>query len=240
MAELAPVVGHAIRIALSAPFVSYIKRLNHLTITGQEHIPGTPNTLFVANHRSFIDPFLVGFAGMGYAAIWQYHLSPYSPIAADVVTTPFRKFIIYNMLRCIPVNRGHFNQQTHDTMVDCLRRNTMILFPEGGITPDGRVREQGRPGVGSVIYSSRCTVIPIYHHGLEQIVPVWASRFYWGKDVYCRVGEPLDFTDEFAQPDERPTWERIVAKVMGALHDMEARFVAETGRSLDLPRRPGR
>lgn len=238
MTTVLAIIGHFLRVALGAPFVSYIKRLNRLTIIGQDNVPGTTNTLFVANHRSFIDSFLVGFAAMGYGLIWQYWLSPYNPIAADVVTTPFRRFMIYDLMRCIPVNRGHFSQETHDRMAECLRRNTMLLFPEGGITPDGRVKDKGRPGVGSVVYDTRCTVVPIYHHGLEQVLPVWASRFYWGKDVYCRVGEPLDLSAEFAMPNERETWERIVEKIMDALRAMEAQFVTETGRSLDLPARP--
>lgn len=238
MLDVAPIIGHGLRISIAAPFISYIKRLNRLTVIGRENIPGRTNTLFVANHRSFLDSFLVGFAAMGYAGIWRYDLSPYNPIAADVVTTPFRKFMIYRMLRCIPVNRGRFSRETHTLMAECLQRNTMMLFPEGGITPTGRIKAKGRPGVGALIYRTRCTVVPIYHHGLEQVLPVWASRFYWGKDVYCRIGAPLNFSDEFAGPDERDTWERIVAKVMDGLRELEAEFVGQTQRSLDMPAHP--
>lgn len=238
MIDFPGIIGHGLKLGLAAPFVSFIKRLNRLTVIGRDHVPGAANTLFVANHRSFLDPFLVAFAAMGYGAIWQYWLSPYTPIAADVVTTPFRKFMVYRVLRCIPINRGRFSTKTHDLMAECLERNTMLLFPEGGITPTGRIKPKGRPGVGSLIYSTHCTVVPIYHHGLEQILPVWASRFYRGKDVYCRIGEPLDFTAEFAMPNERETWERIVAKLMDGLRTLEAQFVSDTGRSLDLPTPP--
>jgi len=231
-------VGHSIRMAFAAPFVSWIKRLNHLTMIGQENVPQRTNTLFVSNHRSFLDPFLVGFAARGYAGIWRYDLSPFSPIAADVVTTPFRKFLIYRMLRCIPVQRGHFNPQTHKLMVEAVRDNTMILFPEGGITPNGKLKPKGRAGVGALIRESGCTVVPVYHNGLERILPVWASRFYWGQDVYCKVGKPVDVSAELEMPNERATWDRIVEKVMDALRDMESEFVETTGRSLDLPQPP--
>ncbi len=238
MVDLTGIIGHGLKISLGAPFVSWIKRLNRLTITGQEHVPGTTNTLFVANHRSFLDPFLVAFAARGYGTIWKYWLSPYTPIAADVVTTPFRKFMIYRLLRCIPVNRGRFSSETHQLMSECLQQSTMLLFPEGGITPTGRIKPKGRPGVGALIHRTRCTVVPIYHHGLEQILPVWASRFYWGKDIYCRIGAPLDFTEELTMPDERETWERIVAKLIDGLRALEEQFVQDTQRSLDLPAPP--
>lgn len=66
-----------------------------------------------------------------------------------------------------------------------------LVFPEGELTPDGRIRPF-RPGIGMMAVQLRVPIVPIYIEGLFK---VYSKHDSWPKRGPARlsIGQPLDF-----------------------------------------------
>jgi long-chain acyl-CoA synthetase len=66
-----------------------------------------------------------------------------------------------------------------------------LVFPEGELTPDGRMRPF-RPGIGMMAVQLRVPIVPIYIEGLFK---VYSKHDSWPKRGPARlsIGQPLDF-----------------------------------------------
>ncbi len=223
---LGTLAGHVACTFFCLPILSFLVRANRFIVTGREYARLDAATLYLANHRSFIDPFAVSWATFGYAALWHPRTLPYAPIAAELVTTPLRRFILYNCLHCIPVTRGIADAKTHERLLSTLRRGAMILFPEGGISPDGWMRES-RLAPGRIVCDVRPTVIPVFLDGTQDVLPVGVGRPRLGKTIWARLGPPLDFGAEAQPGSDRSVWKAVSARVTAALRDLERQHYAE-------------
>ncbi|MBX2847592.1 MAG: MFS transporter [Acidiferrobacterales bacterium] len=131
------------------------------------HIPKTGPALLVSNHVSFIDPVLI-FAVSSRPIRFVMHNSYYElPIAK----------LLFRALKAIPIApRSESNElleQAFDEIAAGLENGELIcIFPEGGITQDGEMR-QFQPGVEKIIKRTPVPVVPLAIRGLWG---TWFSR----------------------------------------------------------------
>ena len=129
-----PIVYGIVRI-LFQPFFRIYFRMARI---GREHIPSSGPVIIAANHRSFLDPFVIATM----ARRPMYYVAK-----KELFARPWQAWFL-NALGAFPVDRGGSDERMIQTAEAILRRGDIVLiFPEGTrIRPGGL----GKPkrGVG--------------------------------------------------------------------------------------------
>jgi 1-acyl-sn-glycerol-3-phosphate acyltransferase len=100
----------------------------------------------------------------------------------------------YKSVKVIPVNRTGNDTASIRTALRALADGACIgMFPEGGISEDGRLRE-GRQGVALLALMSGATVVPAYIQGTRPHAGMLQDFLRFDK-VTLYFGRPLRFDD---------------------------------------------
>ena len=98
---------------------------------GREHVPSRGPVILAANHRSFLDPFVIG------CCIRR----PIHFVAKRELFENRLQAWILNALGAFPVCRGESDDQAMETARALLRRGEpVVIFPEGTRTRNGSLR----------------------------------------------------------------------------------------------------
>src|ERR671915_2579893 len=170
-----PFLYWPVRLVVKACIRAYF-RLRRL---GREHIP-EGGVILAANHRSFLDPFAIGYC---------------LPRPVYFVTKQelFRNPILGWFLNCMgafPIRRGESDEESMETALQLLARgDAVVIFPEGTRIRTGSLARPKR-GVGRLALQSGRPVVPIAVTGSERARSGWRIR---PAKVHIRCGPPVTF-----------------------------------------------
>jgi 1-acyl-sn-glycerol-3-phosphate acyltransferase len=171
-----PIIYWIVRAVLQ-PFFHLYFRLSRI---GLEHVPTDGPYIVAANHRSFLDPFII-------AVIARRPL--YYVAKRELFEKRWQGWLL-NALGAFPVDRGAGDQEMLTTARAILARgDSVLMFPEGTRIRPGAL---GRPrrGVGRLALEAGVPVVPVAVIGTEAIRRGWRIRPH---KVRMRVGKPLTF-----------------------------------------------
>ena len=158
------------------PLLLLFFRLRRL---GVEHVP-PGGVVLAANHRSFLDPFLIG------CCIGR-------PIYFVAKQELFKHPLVGWFLNCLgafPVRRDEADEDSVDTALTLLERGRpVVIFPEGSRITAGSLGQPKR-GVGRLALQSGAAVVPIAITGSERARDGWKIK---PVKVHLRCGPPLTF-----------------------------------------------
>ena len=159
------------------PFFRIYFRMERI---GCEHIPAEGPVIVAANHRSFLDPFVIATM----AKRPMYYVAK-----KELFMRRWQGWIL-NALGAFPVDRGAGDAQMIATAKAILERGDIVLiFPEGTRVRPGSLG-RARRGVGRLALESGAPVVPIAVKGTEAIRRGWRIRPH---KVRIRAGRPLRF-----------------------------------------------
>ena len=163
--------------ALFQPFFHLYFRLARI---GREHIPQEGPVIVAANHRSFLDPFVIGTMAR----------RPMYYVAKEELFEKRWMAWVLNALGAFPVKRGMGDEDSIDTAKAILARGDIVLiFPEGTRTRPGSLGKPKR-GVGRLALESGAPVVPVAVIGTEDVRRGWRIL---PRKVRIRAGRPLRF-----------------------------------------------
>lgn len=213
-----------------AMFWVLFRVFNRTTVIGREHIDDQPNTLFLSNHQSMIDSFLVGLIAYFPRALWKAHLLPWNPAAAEnFYKTPLLRWLADNW-KCIPIQEGRRDLHALHRMLQVLPAGVMTVFPEGTRTRDGEVGP-GKPGAGLVILGARPKVIPVAIDGMRDVLPIGSVIPRIFKRITVCYGPPVDYSDFLQERRSRETAQALVDRVIEAIRSQLAEIRRMPGRA---------
>jgi len=171
-----PLIYWTLRAVLVPCFLVYLR----MQRVGREHLPRSGPLLLASNHRSFLDPFVIGTL---------VRRPVYYMAKRELFEKRWQAWIL-NALGAFPVDRGAGDRDAMDTARAILARgDCVVVFPEGT-----RVRSAGlgdpRRGVGRLALETGAPVAPVAVIGSDAVRRGWRIR---PRKVRVRVGRPLHY-----------------------------------------------
>lgn len=166
---------------------------------GQEFMPRQGGVVFVTNHISHLDPFVLGFY------IWECRRIPRFLGKASLFKLPVLGRIITSAGQ-IPVYRDSI--QAADAFRDAVaaveRGECVGVYPEGTITRDPEMWPMtGKTGAARIALMTGCPVIPIANWGAQEIFESYGKvriRLLPRKTLQVKAGPPVDLSDFQGKP----------------------------------------
>ena len=149
---------------------------------GREHARVKGGLIVASNHRSFLDPFVIG-------ALLPWRRQIQFVAKVELFEKRWRGWIL-NRLGAFPIRRGQSDEAAIDTArLAVLRGGTVVIFPEGTRIRQGALARPKR-GVGRLALESGVPVLPVAVIGSEHVRRGWRIR---PRKVRLRAGTPLTF-----------------------------------------------
>jgi glycerol-3-phosphate dehydrogenase (NAD(P)+) len=171
-----PFLYWGLRAMLVPAFLIYLR----MQRIGREHLPKTGPLLLASNHRSFLDPFVIGTL---------VRRPVYYMAKRELFEKRWQAWIL-NGLGAFPVDRGAGDGAAMDTARAILARgDVVVVFPEGTRVRRGPLSTPRR-GIGRLALEAGVPVAPVAVIGSENVRSGWRIR---PRKVRLRVGRPLSF-----------------------------------------------
>jgi glycerol-3-phosphate dehydrogenase (NAD(P)+) len=171
-----PLVYWPVRAVLVPCFRVYLG----LQRIGSEHLPRSGPLLLAANHRSFLDPFVIG----------TLTRRPVYYVAKRELFEKRWQAWLLSALGAFPIDRGAGDADAMATARAILRRgDCVVIFPEGTRMRGGPLGPPRR-GVGRLALETGVRVVPVAVIGTDEVRRGWRVR---SRRVRIRCGAPLRF-----------------------------------------------
>jgi 1-acyl-sn-glycerol-3-phosphate acyltransferase len=206
------------------------------------HRQGT--VLFVANHRTYFDLFIVsslvhrripGRKRLFFPVMGKYY---YQSVPGILLNQAFAFWSMFPPLFALPTH-GEFDRYALDVLIDLCTRGSgtfLGIHPEGGRNrnPDPYSFLRFQPGTGKIIHAARPVVVPVFIAGLNdhigrQIVRNWSG----GEPVRVWFDQPVDLNSYLPLPAKGSTYKAITDGVMARVRALADLDRAEFGRGVE-------
>jgi 1-acyl-sn-glycerol-3-phosphate acyltransferase len=178
-----------------------------LRVSGQANVPADGPFLIAANHKSYLDPPILG-------ACVDRQIRYFAK--KELFDIPLFGGII-RWFGALPVNRAGFDRKSVSLALEVLSRGEgLVVFPEGT-----RIRRPGlaepREGIGLLALRSGAPIVPAC------IVSTWEPRrtLFRRIPIQIRLGAPLHFEKMAPGREAREHYPRIAAAVMEAIRGLQ-------------------
>jgi 1-acyl-sn-glycerol-3-phosphate acyltransferase len=169
-------------------------------------VPAQGPAIVVANHRSGVDPLLIGLVTRRRIRFLM---------AREYYATPGLQWG-FRALGCIPVNRDGNDLGATKAALKALRDGEVIgIFPQGGIREAGGSME-GKAGVALLALRTGAPVVPFHIDGSPNLDSVFLSLFTPSRTtVTC--GLPLKVGDAVDRKPARGELEKVTMSILDAV-----------------------
>lgn len=169
----------------------YFRIAYNLHYEGRKDIPKGEAVIYVANHRSYADPPLVGAGARGKLAFMAKEELFKNKLFAALI----------GALGAYPVARGKGDTGVIDTAVERLNAGrSMMIFPEGTRSKDGKV-QKGHAGAALVAARSGKKIVPV---GV-----VYGEKLKFRTKLVVKYGEPI-IPQDYIEISDNPNPRQLV------------------------------
>jgi 1-acyl-sn-glycerol-3-phosphate acyltransferase len=153
-----------------------------LSRVGREHARVRGPLIVAANHRSFLDPFVIGVS-----LPWRRAMHYVAKV--ELFEKRWQGWVL-SRLGAVPIRRGEADEDAMATARGVLERGGAVcIFPEGTRHRSGSLASPRR-GVGRLALETGAAVLPVAVHGTEQVRRGWRIR---PRKVKLRIGRAMTF-----------------------------------------------
>ena len=196
-----------------------------IRISGKENIPSGGGVLYLSNHISALDVFIIPWVIYS-----EYPRAMLRQISKEeLLRVPFIGWWL-TKLRAFPIKRGKGDIGAIRTVENFIRADQVIIYPEGTRSQDGKLGPGNRM-VGKFIRSARPAVIPVAIKGTNRVMPVGKIIPRRGGDIEVTFGPPLRLDEELEIENVRESSVRIIEKVMKEI----ASLLGESAGAAEAP-----
>lgn len=163
-------------------------------VVGREHIPQTGPCLLVANHASFLDPFVIGAAAPRTIHYITYAFFYYHPVC----------HWFCKRAHCIPIKKEGNDVSALKQTLRLLKQGEIVgIFPEGARSKDGKIGKT-EPGTALIALKSNVPILPAGIQGTYEAFPKGA-KFPKPRQITISFGRPFFLTDYICNAEKMNT-----------------------------------
>ncbi|MDP8236148.1 MAG: lysophospholipid acyltransferase family protein [Candidatus Erginobacter occultus] len=205
--------------------------LNFMRVRGKVHVPKRgKKVLFVSNHLSMYDSFLIAVAAFFPSIFTRPSRPPVNFAAEENFFTRWYVRILLKLLKTVPVKKGRNDPFLMRKYSEFLEKRNILIFYQG--TRSFNLK-QIKFGPGYVIANSEeeLTVIPVYHEGITRIFsrggPKTRGIWRWlPRSLFHRTtvsfGPPITFEDLMGIENQRERIEAINERIIYRIEELQA------------------
>lgn len=185
-------------------FLPRLFRLNGgFDVRGTENVPETGGAILASNHRSYLDPPVIG-AGLRRRTYYFAKQELFkNPVFAGIIRS----------LYAFPVDREGVDRTAIRHAINLLKAGELLtLFPEGTRSEDGRLGE-ATPGVAFIAKQAGVPIVPCALTGTSVVLPRKAWHLHRGR-ITVSFGEPVRMEDFDSAGDAKAAAAAAVGAVM--------------------------
>ncbi|MBM3325681.1 MAG: 1-acyl-sn-glycerol-3-phosphate acyltransferase [Calditrichaeota bacterium] len=205
--------------------------LNRTRVLGRENLSHIePPWILMSNHITLLDDLFLGPTIFYPKCLKHYRYIPYhAPEQRNFYKKPLIAWFL-RQTKSIPLIRGKgVYQEGVNKIIEAVKSGGILhIYPEGTRTRTGDLGP-AKGGIGRIVYESGAPVIPMYHQGLERILPIGAGIPRFGREIRVAIGEPLHFDEELTLPNIPATWKRIAERIMQGIAEQKLRMETTWG-----------
>ncbi|RKX82828.1 MAG: hypothetical protein DRP57_09115 [Spirochaetes bacterium] len=141
--------------------IIFLSVYNRLSVTGSKNLEESKQYIFIANHFSFFDLFIM-IAAINKPAI--------IPIKSDFFNGfPMRNFLL--LINGIPVKNNRISSKSINSIIHEVKNGkSLFIAPEGRISKDGNLQEF-RDGASLIAFKTGIPVIPVAIFNASKVLP---------------------------------------------------------------------
>ena len=192
---------------------------NRVKITGRENLPKGSRILFLSNHQTLIDSFLIA---LGTKTFWDI-LFRQKQFAYNVPETKNFYYndlvrVFFETLKTVPISRSGVSRSKIEDQINqfskLLENDNLVIFFEGTRTRDGKINECRVGPALTIIKAKPNYVVPILLEDIQSIMPIkYGSKINthikMGNIGKMRIGKPLNLEEFYKEPY---TWESAISQ----------------------------
>lgn len=197
-------LSHGVKAVAYALFTVWRWVAFRLCVEGRQHLPHHGPYIIVANHRSNLDPFLIGYV--------LYPRGLFFMAKHTLFRNRIQGFVLRQM-GAFPVVRHRPDVGAVRWAHACLRRGWgLVLFPEGTRRPGQRTIQTLKSGAAALALEGRVPVVPVGLWGTDHLSGFMAL----GKRPLIRVviGEPFRFPSGLTREEALAVLQQRMADVL--------------------------
>jgi len=187
----------------------------------------------MSNHVTLLDDLFLGPLIFFPRALYKWKEIPYhAPEERNFYKVPIVSWFM-KKTKSIPLVRGKgIHQEGVKRLIEAVSEGGVLhIYPEGTRTRSGELME-AKAGIGRIVYMSNAAVTPMYHRGLDRVLPIGAGVPRIGKQIYISIGAPLYFDEERKLPNTPETWRLITGRIMAGIRQQRDLLEKEFGSAL--------
>lgn len=176
-------------------------------VSGREHLAPNQAYVFAANHQSNLDPpLLFAYLGPNTGALAKKELTKFPVMKQG-----------FPLAHVVPIDRANRERAIESTRLgaeELKRGNSLMAFPEGTRTVDGRVKEF-KKGVFFMALAAGVPVVPTVVNDTRLVMPKGGNVCRAG-DVYLEILPPINtagYTSDNVEALIARVREAVVARV---------------------------
>ncbi|MBU0503597.1 MAG: lysophospholipid acyltransferase family protein [Candidatus Omnitrophota bacterium] len=179
------------------------RSLFKLKVEGIKNIPSKTNFIIVSNHNSFLDPLV-------FMAVIPKKI--YCIALRDIYKINWMAWFL-KAAETLP------SGSASEKAVALLHQNKNIgLFPEGGVSRDGKLKEFRR-GVALLAYKTGRPIVPCAILGTFESLP-FGSRIPKLRPIKLKIGKPIYFSKEFDEEIDSLSLQDGILKIRTTIKGM--------------------
>jgi 1-acyl-sn-glycerol-3-phosphate acyltransferase len=206
------------KIYLGWPISLFLRK-----VKGEENFPKPP-FIVAANHASYLDDIIVP-----YLIVRKTNTRFHMMVNSRFYKNPFLR-AFFRHFGCIKVDVGKdvkdekkrkkTNEEAFQKAFAALKKGEIVgIFPEGGRSPDGKLKEP-KLGIAKVTLRSGLPVVPLAIKESHRILPRGAlfPRF---KRTDVTIGKPMTF-EHYHGKEDRESYQIVAKKIMDEIARLRA------------------
>lgn len=185
-------------------FILILKLFFKFKVEGVENLPQKTNFIVVANHASFLDTLVVG-AAISKKTYW---------IALKNLYRIFWLRWFFRMIDVLP------SGSSSEKAIQLLTKNKNVgLFPEGGLSRDGKLREFRRGATLLALKTGR-PIVPCAVLGTYEALPRGAVFPKLFLPIKVKIGKPKYLLKEFEDTIDDILLQEGIFKIRNTIQEM--------------------